>query len=106
MPHRTEGEGKREDDSLAPLREYPKYKVIPSPTQALQHLQISQEKHSDTPKPAALLKGEPRTQKRESIQEESGIETDGKGAHHSVKSKSEEHQEKDDGPERRERQPG
>lgn len=29
-----------------------------------------------------------------------------RGAHHGVKSKSEEHQEKDDGPERREGQPG
>lgn len=33
-------------------------------------------------------------------------ERGGEGAHHSVKSKSEEHQEKDDGPERREGQPG
>lgn len=35
-----------------------------------------------------------------------GAGMEGQGAHHSVKSKSEEHQEKDDGPERRERQPG
>lgn len=41
-----------------------------------------------------------------SAQREPGEGMGGGGAHHSVKSKSEEHQEKDDGPERREGQPG
>lgn len=46
--------------------------------------------------------------RRGGVQEEpqAGVRGGGEGAHHSVKSKSEEHQEKDDGPERREGQPG
>lgn len=46
-----------------------------------------------------------RTQ-RGGLQKELGAGIEREGTHHSVKAKSKEHQEEDDGPERREGQPG